>query len=99
MELGKKKGAKKSELPKILDDNNGKNKAKLMVNKGYQLYYIVTSFVKKGLWFGSCMTLMFLFPMVIEYMGEQNKILMKIQMQMASTGGGMDMGASGQRPF
>tara|TARA_B110000305_G_C18844409_1_gene361604 strand:- start:301 stop:408 length:108 start_codon:yes stop_codon:yes gene_type:complete len=35
MQLGKKKGAKKSELPKIVDDNNGKNKAKLLVNKGY----------------------------------------------------------------
>ena len=72
MQLGKKKGAKKSDLPKIIDDNNGKNKMKLMVNRGYQLYYIVSSFCKKGLWFMSCLTFMYLFPVALEYMHEQN---------------------------
>ena len=35
-------------------------------------------FAKKGLWVFSCMALMYGLPMMIEYMGEQNKIIMKI---------------------
>ena len=77
MELGKGKG-KVKELPKLFDDNNGKHLVKSVLNKGYQLYFIVKSFCLKLLWFGSCMGLMFLFPMGIEYMSEQNRILMKI---------------------
>ena len=78
MQLGKKKGAKKSELPKIVDDNNGKNILKLAVNRSYQLYYIVTKFCKNIMWFGSCFSFMYLLPMAMEYMQEQNRIMMKI---------------------
>ena len=78
MTLGKGKGKAKKELPKIIDDNNGKNILKAGVNKMYQLYYITTNFCKSVLWFGSCMSFMYLFPMAIEYMQEQNRIMMKI---------------------
>ncbi len=48
------------------------------INTIYQLYQITTLFVKKGAWMFSCMSLMYGLPMMIEYMGEQNKIMMKI---------------------
>ena len=68
--LGKKSGAKKEKLPNLVDDNNGKSLPRLVVNKTYHLYLIVTNFCKKALWFGSCLGLMYFFPMMIEYMGE-----------------------------
>ena len=47
-------------------------------NHCYHLYQITSMFVKKGCWVFSCMALMYGLPMMIEYMGEQNKIIMKI---------------------
>ena len=82
------KPQKKKAPPKLLDDNNGKNKLKFGVNKLYQLYCMVRDFSKNFLWMCSCFGLMFLFPMALEHMSEQNRIMMKIQMQMQ---GGMDM--------
>ena len=76
MNLGKKKA--KKELPKIIDDNNGKNILKSGINKMYQLYFITTSFMKSFAWWASCMSFMYLFPMAIEYMSEQNRIMAKI---------------------
>ena len=35
MQLGQKKGAKKEELPKIIDDNNGKILWRSLINKTY----------------------------------------------------------------
>ena len=48
-------------------------------------------FVKKGAWVMSCMALMYGLPMMIEYMGEQNKIIMKIMASQDPNGmaGGM----------
>ena len=50
-------------------------------------------FVKKGAWVFSCMALMYGLPMMIEYMGEQNKIIMKIMASQdpngMAMGGGM----------
>ena len=91
MQLGKKK-TKKQELPKLIDDNNGKIMWRVMINRSYQLYYIINNFFKKMLWFGSCLSLMYFFPMAIEYMGEQNRILAKISMQMSGEMGGPMMG-------
>ena len=70
MQLGKGKKTAKKELPKIIDGNNGKNIMKLCINRGYQLYYIVTNFAKTICWFTSCMSFMYLFPVAIEYMQE-----------------------------
>ena len=75
MKLGGKGKGKKKELPKLIDDTNNKRPKAInmlfsMVNKGYQLYYIVTDFCKKIMWFGSCVGLMYFFPIFMEYMGE-----------------------------
>ena len=85
--LGQKKGTKKSSLPKIYEEVPGVKLPfwKIIINRGYGLYFIVTDFCKKVLWFGSCIGLMYLFPMMLEYMGEQNRILMKLQMQMMNS--------------
>ena len=85
--LGQKKGGPKNTLPKLFADVPGKKLPfwKIFINKGYGLFFIVTDFCKKVLWFGSCIGLMYLFPMMIEYMGEQNRILMKLQMQMMNS--------------
>ena len=48
------------------------------INHMYHLYQITTMFAKKTLWVFSVLGLMYGFPMMIEYMGEQNKIIMKI---------------------
>ena len=57
---------------------------------GYTLFMIVKDFSGKFLWFGSCIGLMYIFPMSFEMFNEQQKILMKIQMNemMAGMGGG-----------
>ena len=62
---------------------------------------IVCGFSKKILWVGSCLAFMYLMPNFLEIMSEQQKILMKIQMQMMvenSVGGG-EMGGPQMRPF
>lgn len=57
---------------------------------GYSLYMIVKDFSGKLLWYGSCLGLMFVFPMSFEMFNEQQKILMRIQMSEMMAGGGMD---------
>ena len=57
-----------------------------MINKVYQLYYITKNFSFQLLWFGSCFALMFGFPFLMEQMSEQQKLIYKIQLDMASTG-------------
>merc|ERR1712086_807399 len=69
---------KKEVIPKLLNDNNGKNKMFLMVNHGYKLFWIVRNFMNKGLFFGAWMSIMFIFPMALCYSEEQQKILMKL---------------------
>ena len=78
MSLGKGKNKAKKVLPKIIDDNNGKNILKVGINKIYQLYFMTTNMLKSFAWFGSCISFMYLFPMAIEYMSEQNRIMAKI---------------------
>ena len=57
---------------------------------GYSLVMIVKDFTGKLLWYGSCLGLMFVFPMSFEMFNEQQKILMRIQMSEMMAGGGMD---------
>ena len=108
LKLGQKGKGKKSELPKLVDDCNKKNSKGLniiygFINRGYQLYFIVSNFCKRIMWWGSCVSLMYMFPMAIEYMSEQNRILQKIQMEMAASGDlmspGADQGQPAMRPF
>ena len=80
MKLGGKGKAKKNELPKLVDDSNKKNPKGLniiykAINRGYWLFFIVRNFCKKIMWFTSCFGLMYFFPIALEYMGEQNRIL------------------------
>ena len=49
-----------------------------MINGGYSMFMIVKDFTFRFLWIGSCVGLMFLFPMSFEMFNEQQKILMKI---------------------
>ena len=84
LSLGQKK-PKKEALPKLIDDSKRKNVLVTAVNNVYGLFFIVRNFCKKFLWFGSCMGLMYLFPMMIEYTSEQTRILDKIQRQMGDT--------------
>ena len=62
------------------------------LNHCYHLYQITTMFAKKGLWVFSCMALMYGLPMMIEYMGEQNKIIMKIMASQDPNGMAMGPG-------
>ncbi len=78
MTLGQKK-AKKESLPKLIQEAPGKKNILVSaVNNVYGLFFIVRSFCKKAMWFGSCMGLMYLFPALIEYTTEQARILDKI---------------------
>ena len=69
---------KKEVIPKLLNDNNGKNKVFLMVNQGYKLFWIVRNFMNKTLFFSAWFGLMFMFPMALCYSEEQQKILIKL---------------------
>ena len=69
---------KTTAIPKLLNDKGGKNYLYAFINRGYSLYFIVNNFCRKALWVGSCFALMYLFPIGLEYMSEQNRILMKI---------------------
>ena len=62
---------KKERIPKLLNDNNGKNKLFMLVNNGYKLFWIVRNFVNKSLFFGAWFGIMFLFPMALCYSEEQ----------------------------
>ena len=87
---GKKAGGKYN-LKDIADKETLKKHFYLKpFNHCYHLYQITQMFVKKGAWVMSCMALMYGLPMMIEYMGEQNKIIMKIMAsQDPSAMGGM----------
>ena len=49
------------------------------INFLYTTYMIVKDFTGRLLWFGSCFTFMFLFPMAFEIMCEQQSIFRKIE--------------------
>ena len=85
LSLGQNKGKKTNAIPKLIDDSIHPTLLKSIVNKSYQLFFITRSFCKKIMWFGSCFGLMFMFPMMIEYMSEQTRILAKLQMQMGDS--------------
>jgi hypothetical protein len=94
-----KKEEKKEKIPKLIQ-NDSKNKFYKLINKTYQLFFIVNSFVRKLLWFGSCIAFMYIMPISFEVFSEQQKILQKIQMQAMldeTMGGGM--GPPTMRPF
>ena len=88
MTVGQKR-KKVSNLPTIVDDDNGKKKFKKIVNKFYQFFYVIRSGVKNIGWFLSCMSFMYLLPMGVEYLNEQNKIMAKIQSSMGDGPPGM----------
>ena len=63
------------------------------VNKTYQIFFITRNFLKKGMWSISCISLMYAFPMLLEYMAEQTVIMNKLMMQMGDQmPGGPPMG-------
>uniref|UniRef100_A0A7S3ITN9 Uncharacterized protein n=1 Tax=Strombidium inclinatum TaxID=197538 RepID=A0A7S3ITN9_9SPIT len=100
MALGQSK-KKKAGLPTLVAEKGSFLFGRKAVNKVYQLYFMVKTFCTNTLWFGSFIALLYLFPIGLEYMQEQNRILMKLQMQMS---GGGDMMGGGQpemqmRPF
>ena len=72
----------KPQIPKLVNDNNGKNKLFLMVNHGYKLFWIVRNFVNKGLFFGAWFSVLIIFPMALCYSEEQQRIMMKLQASM-----------------
>jgi hypothetical protein len=89
---------KPEEIKLIKNDKN--NKLYQIINAGYKFVYIVSTFTRKLLWFGSCLAFMYLLPMSFEIFTEQQRILQKIQMQMMNDsmmGGPMD--APQMRPF
>lgn len=46
------------------------SKVKQFVNKSWALFFIVWSFSKKILWFGSCATFMYMMPIAFEVFTE-----------------------------
>jgi hypothetical protein len=66
-------GAKKKKegpvIPKLIQ-NDKNSKLYKCINYGYKLVYIVGSFAKKLLWFGSCIAFMYLMPMSFEIFAE-----------------------------
>jgi hypothetical protein len=62
------------------------------------MYSLLVSFAKKTIWWGSCFFFMYLAPMGIEIMFEQNKIIQKIQSDMAISGS-MEPGNVEIRPY
>ena len=71
---------------KLIKEDKG-NYLYKFINMGYSLFMIVKDFSFRMLWFGSCVGLMFVFPMSFEMFNEQQKILMRIQMsEMMSAG-------------
>ena len=57
-----------------------------IINMGYGLFMIVKDFTYKILWVGSCVSLMFLMPMAFELFNEQQKVMLKIQMNEMMSG-------------
>ena len=100
------------EIKLIKNDKN--NKLYKAINAIYKFYYIISSFTRKLLWFGSCgkyilyrfdsgcvVAFMYIMPMSFEIFTEQQRVLQKIQMQMMNDSmmGGADMGPPQMRPF
>lgn len=71
--MGAPPGAKKKKEDQIgkLIQNDKNNKFYQFINASYKLFYIVSVFAKKLLWFGSCMAFMYLMPMSFEIFTEQ----------------------------
>ena len=69
-----------------------------LINRTYQLFYILGTQGRKILWFVSCIAFMYVLPMSFEIFAEQQRILQKIQAQMMND---PMMGDSGpqMRPF
>ena len=84
MDLGKNP-IKKEQLPKLIDDSKNKSILVTMVNKTYQLFFIVRSFLKRIMWCSSCIGLMYLFPISLEYMAEKQRLYEKLMTQMGDT--------------
>jgi hypothetical protein len=57
---------------------------------GYGMFMIVKEFTGKIMWVGSCSMLMFMLPMAFEIFNEQQKVMLKIQMNEMMSG--MDAG-------
>ena len=95
MQLGKKKA--KAGLPTLVNEKGTFLMGRKIINKFYQVYYITKTFCGQLLWFGSCLGLMFLFPFALEQMSEQQKLMYKIQLDMAGTGA-LDQMGGGQQP-
>ena len=75
-DAGKKK---KKESPKLIDDNNGQFKFYWMVNRFYGIWFKTKSYALSSLWYISCLGLMWAFPVAIENMLEQRRVLEKLQ--------------------
>ena len=82
-------------VPKLIQ-NDKNSRIYRFINYGYGFLFIVWNFGKKALWFGSCITFMFLLPMGFEIFMEQSRILNKIQMQMMNES--MGPGAGEMQP-
>ena len=90
MTLGPQGGKKKkSNLPNIIDDAGGKNKFRRVINNVYKFFYLIRAGSKNVGWFLSCISFMYLLPMGVEYMNEQNKIMAKITASMGDAGPSM----------
>jgi hypothetical protein len=55
-----------------------------LINRTYQLLYILGTQGRKILWFVSCIAFMYVLPMSFEIFAEQQRILQKIQAQAAA---------------
>ena len=95
---GKKATGVEAKFGKLIKDDKG-NILYRLINMGYGMFMIVKEFTGKILWVGSCSMLMFMIPMAFEIFKEQQKVMMKIQMnemmsgmtEQASQGGGAVM--------
>ena len=69
-----KKEKKADPIPKLFE-NDRNSMMKRFINNGFKLTYIVFSFGRRVLWFGSCFVFLYMIPMGFEIFSEQNKIL------------------------
>ena len=72
-------GKKKKEQPKLIDDNNGQFKFYWMINRFYGIWFKAKSYCLSSMWYISCLGLMWAFPVAIENMMEQRRVLEKLQ--------------------
>ena len=72
---------KKAGLPNLMEGGKGvKGLLVGVANTFYKIFFITRKFCKSILWGSSFFILMFIFPMGIEYMSEQNRMYAKIMM-------------------